>query len=78
MIQIYINCVFCRNRATDINQKALLTTQKCCSVNGVDGCVQLVGTDLTKALDYRLRNGIDLLIFNPPYVPTPTQEVLII
>ena len=62
--------------ATDINERALLTTKKCCSVNGINGSVQLVATDLTQALTDRLLNSIDLLVFNPPYVPTPTQEVV--
>ncbi|CAG2121554.1 unnamed protein product, partial [Medioppia subpectinata] len=66
------NCLYL---ATDINEKALLTTRKCGSVNGVNDCVQLVSTDLTEAINHRLHHCIDLLVFNPPYVPTPTQEV---
>ncbi|CAG2173304.1 unnamed protein product [Oppiella nova] len=62
-------------KATDFNGKALSTTRKCGSVNGVEGCVQLVRTDLTQAIESRLSHSIDLLLFNPPYVPTLAQEV---
>lgn len=34
------------------------------------GCTDIILTDLTAGIDHRLRNKIDLLIFNPPYVPT--------
>ncbi|XP_054166887.1 methyltransferase N6AMT1-like [Oppia nitens] len=60
---------------TDFNGKALLTTQKCGIVNGIDGCIQLVGTDLTQAIEERLKHSVDLLIFNAPYGPTDPQEV---
>jgi tRNA1(Val) A37 N6-methylase TrmN6 len=52
-----------------------LTAQKCCSVNGIDGRVELVMSDLAQAIQYRLENSVDLLLFNPPYVPTLPQEV---
>jgi release factor glutamine methyltransferase len=32
-------------------------------------------TDLAEAIQYRLENSVDLLLFNPPYVPTLPQEV---
>ena len=30
--------------------------------------------DLTKPLTQRLRHSVDLLLFNPPYVPTDDEE----
>ena len=36
---------------------------------------QVVLTDLVGALEARLTGGIDLLLFNPPYVPSPIDEV---
>lgn len=35
----------------------------------------MVLTDLVYALEPRLRGSIDLLLFNPPYVPSPGDEV---
>lgn len=36
---------------------------------------QVVLTDLVCALEPRLSGGVDLLLFNPPYVPSPGDEV---
>ena len=36
--------------------------------------VDAIHTSLTGALSTRLRNSVDLLIFNPPYVPTESAE----
>ena len=35
----------------------------------------MVLTDLVEALEPRLTGSIDLLLFNPPYVPSPIDEV---
>lgn len=37
--------------------------------------LEVVRTDLAGALGGRLRGKVDVLIFNPPYVPTPSEEV---
>lgn len=36
--------------------------------------VDTIRTSLTGPLSTRLRNSVDLLIFNPPYVPTESTE----
>ena len=59
---------------TDINHHMGPATRECASLNETD--VQLILTDLCSAIEDRLRQAIDLLIFNPPYVPTPREEVV--
>lgn len=59
--------------ATDINEKAAAMTKRTCERNGAD--VDAVVNDLVGCLADRLRNQVDLLIFNPPYVVTPSEEV---
>ena len=36
---------------------------------------QVVITDLVSGLQDRLRGRVDVLVFNPPYVPSPPEEV---
>jgi release factor glutamine methyltransferase len=38
--------------------------------------VEAVCSDLLGSLHPRIKGNVDLLIFNPPYVPTPDEEVL--
>lgn len=59
--------------ATDINPFALMASKKTFEANKVE--VELVQTDLLCGLDKRLARGIDILLFNPPYVPTPPEEM---
>lgn len=63
--------------ATDINASALECTRKCAQVNiGSDfDQFQLVQTDLAGSLAHRLGRQVDVLVFNPPYVPTNDEEV---
>jgi release factor glutamine methyltransferase len=35
--------------------------------------VDIVNTDLVSGLE-RLHHNVDILLFNPPYVPTPDEE----
>lgn len=35
----------------------------------------VVVTDLVHGLERRLAGSVDVLLFNPPYVPTPEHEV---
>jgi methylase of polypeptide subunit release factors len=37
--------------------------------------VDVVNTDLMSGLDKGLHHSVDILLFNPPYVPTPQEEV---
>jgi len=57
--------------ASDINPHALQAAGKVFAANNVD--VNLVGADLLSA--WRAHGSIDVLLFNPPYVPTPSEEI---
>lgn len=59
--------------ATDISIEACKTTRKCAVHHG-QRHIQIVRTDLAGSLVDRLSNQVDLLIFNPPYVPTNIGE----
>lgn len=56
---------------TDVNDQAGEVAKTCARLNHLTD-IQFVLTDLTAGIEDRLRNQIDLLIFNPPYVPTET------
>ncbi|KAM6290205.1 methyltransferase N6AMT1 [Porphyrio hochstetteri] len=58
---------------TDINPMAAYCTQETALLNNVH--LQPVITDLVKGLSPRLNGTVDLLLFNPPYVVTPSEEV---
>ncbi|XP_027622044.1 methyltransferase N6AMT1 isoform X1 [Tupaia chinensis] len=58
---------------TDINPKAAACTLETARCNKV--YIQPVVTDLVKGLLPRLKEKVDLLVFNPPYVVTPSEEV---
>ncbi|XP_033731434.1 methyltransferase N6AMT1-like isoform X2 [Pecten maximus] len=60
-------------RCTDINPLAAQAAEKTAQQNGVT--VQPVLTDLVGCLRPRLKNQVDVLLFNPPYVVTPSDEV---
>jgi release factor glutamine methyltransferase len=59
--------------ATDINPKALAFAQKTASENKVP--LTTVQCDLATALLPDFAGKMDVVIFNPPYVPTPDDEV---
>ena len=46
---------------------------KTASLNGIT--LSLVQTDLIRGLEHALHHSIDFLLFNPPYVVTPTEEI---
>ncbi|XP_055965370.1 methyltransferase N6AMT1 [Sorex fumeus] len=58
---------------TDINPEAAACTLETARCNQVH--LQPVITDLVKGLLPRLKGKVDLLVFNPPYVVTPSEEV---
>ncbi|XP_061178400.1 methyltransferase N6AMT1-like isoform X3 [Saccostrea echinata] len=58
---------------TDINFKATELASHTGKENGVN--IQPVITDLVDGLDLRLKGKVDILLFNPPYVVTPEEEV---
>ncbi|NXU20095.1 HEMK2 methyltransferase, partial [Pardalotus punctatus] len=58
---------------TDINPMAAYCTQETALLNNVH--LQPVITDLVKGLSPRINGKVDLLLFNPPYVVTPSEEV---
>jgi release factor glutamine methyltransferase len=59
--------------ATDINEYAARMTKKTLERNKVEGDVVI--TDLLSNLSTRLAGQIDVLLFNPPYVETSSEEV---
>ncbi|NXE80307.1 HEMK2 methyltransferase, partial [Cochlearius cochlearius] len=58
---------------TDINPEAAYCTLETALLNNIQ--LQPVITDLVKGLSPRLNGEVDLLLFNPPYVVTPSEEV---
>lgn len=59
--------------ATDINPDAVETTKKTLSSHGVHA--EVVCTDIASSLLKRLAHQVDVVVVNPPYVPTPEDEV---
>lgn len=58
--------------AIDINPVACSVTQRTAKLNGTD--VEAIRMDLMSGFHWK--NKVDVLIFNPPYVVTPSEEVL--
>lgn len=58
---------------TDLNPAAAQCTAETSRCNKLD--LQPVITDLTECLLPRLNGKVDVLLFNPPYVVTPSEEV---
>ncbi|XP_006899465.1 PREDICTED: hemK methyltransferase family member 2-like isoform X1 [Elephantulus edwardii] len=58
---------------TDINPNAAACTLETAHCNKVH--IHPIITDLVKGLLPRLKGKVDLLVFNPPYVVTPPEEV---
>ena len=59
---------------TDINTKACQVSMKTMSQNNTT-TTDAVTTSITTALVDRLQGKVDILLCNPPYVPTPPEEV---
>ncbi|GAV80100.1 Methyltransf_26 domain-containing protein [Cephalotus follicularis] len=59
--------------ASDINPHALSVTRETLEAHGVHA--ELINTDIASGLDKRLAGSVDVMVVNPPYVPTPEDEV---
>jgi release factor glutamine methyltransferase len=61
---------------TDINPDAIRIAKSTAEVNGLPMCdIQAFNCDLASDIIHTLQNKVDILLFNPPYVPTPNEEV---
>ncbi|KAE9400009.1 hypothetical protein BT96DRAFT_993465 [Gymnopus androsaceus JB14] len=58
---------------TDINYRACNCTRRTGSQNNVT--LDAIQTSFTQAPHSRLKNSVDIICFNPPYVPTVSTEV---
>jgi release factor glutamine methyltransferase len=65
--------------ATDLNPRAARLALRTAIENACwtdeCGCLEFVHCDLAGCLLERLKGRVDLLMFNPPYVPTPDEDV---
>ncbi|KAL6990095.1 peptide chain release factor N(5)-glutamine methyltransferase [Sarracenia purpurea var. burkii] len=59
--------------ATDINPHAVRVTSETLEAHGAHA--ELVTTNLASGLEKRLAGSVDVMVVNPPYVPTPEEEV---
>ncbi|KAL0021541.1 hypothetical protein WJX77_006102 [Trebouxia sp. C0004] len=60
--------------ATDVSPHAVNATRATLAAHQVT-TVDVVQADLVHPLFHRLQQAVDILVFNPPYVPTPDEEV---
>lgn len=60
--------------ATDINSVAIETTIASGAANGVTS-VEVVKTNLVDNLKNDLQHRVDLLVTNPPFEPSPSEDV---
>lgn len=63
----------CVSMATDINPCAAACARRTAAANDVQ--VDVVLTNLVTAVHEKLHHKVDVLLFNPPYVPTPSEEI---
>ncbi|CAN6553680.1 unnamed protein product [Malus baccata var. baccata] len=59
--------------ATDINPHAVKVTHETLEAHGVHA--ELINTNIASGLEERLKGLVDVIVVNPPYVPTPEDEV---
>ncbi|KAK9131599.1 hypothetical protein Scep_011127 [Stephania cephalantha] len=59
--------------ATDINPHAVRVTCETLDAHGVHA--EVICADIATGLESRLEGLVDVLVVNPPYVPTPEDEV---
>jgi len=60
--------------ACDVNPLACLATLRTAAANDIS-VIDVVNCDLVGAMRGRLSGIVDIMLFNPPYVPTPSDEV---
>ncbi|CAN0323930.1 unnamed protein product, partial [Hapterophycus canaliculatus] len=60
--------------AAEINPRAAAACVLTAKANKVEP-FEVVCCDLATCMQDRLRRQVDVLLFNPPYVPTPPEEV---
>ncbi|KAL4425153.1 hypothetical protein ABPG77_008258 [Micractinium sp. CCAP 211/92] len=61
--------------ATDVNPLAAAATAETLAAHEMLDRVDVVLTDLASSLLPSIAGLVDVLVFNPPYVPTPDEEV---
>ena len=63
--------------ATDLSDRALSLAQRNCAALGLENDVTLIQCDLAAGVDLELMGSFDVLVSNPPYIPTAVlaQEV---
>ena len=59
----------------DINASAARATVRTAAANGAGARLEAVQMDLLSGIAAHKRGTVDILLFNPPYVPTPSEEV---
>lgn len=65
----------CHCIAIDINKHACQATLKTAQAHAVDNQMDVLQSDLVNVLLPQMAGKVDLLVFNPPYVVTPDEEV---
>ena len=63
----------CQLFAIDINPKACAATQKTAQMNNIN--IEVINGDLFTSLSKKYYKQVDVILFNPPYVPTEEEEV---
>lgn len=59
----------------DINPMACRISKQTAEANEVGVFYDSIRCDLFQALEQRMQGNVDVMLFNPPYVPTPSDEI---
>ena len=62
--------------ATDLSPKAIELAGCNAAALGLERVVELVECDLASGVDQQLMGSFDVLVSNPPYIPTPVMRVI--
>jgi len=60
--------------ALDVNPRACVMTEETLRRNGATRA-EIIQGELVQPIKEKMRGTIDILVFNPPYVPTPPEEM---